>query len=168
MYMNVGQAREGGHYSDATPKHQCFILRYYSLLRYKGSDISASANRNNMKHLTTITLTSLLLLSPILAFATEGKVIEYKAECGYLLIEGTKGYLLVKQQGAGSYLPRKDDLIDGFFLENYGITHLHKIANNQAVLWVYNEYSWLSKDDATNKYVEKCGPIEKHPLNNTP
>jgi hypothetical protein len=115
-----------------------------------------------MKLLPKITLACTLVLAPALSFATEGKVISYQPSCGYLLIEAVKGeekgkgYLLLKDQGGSKYHPKKDDLVDGIFLENYGITHLHKISSTE-VMWVYNESTWLSKDQAAKKFAAKCG-----------
>lgn len=108
-----------------------------------------------MNLLPKITLTLTLVLAPAITLATEGKVIAYKSSCHYLVIESAKGYLLLKQQGTSSYTPKKGDQIEGFFLENYGVTHLHKLSSNE-VLWVYNENTWLTKTQAQQNYAKKC------------
>lgn len=100
----------------------------------------------------------MLILAPALSFATEGKVIAYKSSCELLLIDSEKGYLLLKQQSSSSYTPKKGDLIDGFFIENFGISHLHKVSSSE-VMWVFNEFATPTKQDATGKYVQACGPI---------
>ena len=99
-----------------------------------------------------------LLLLPGLSLATEAKVVQYKTDCGYLLLVSDKGYLLLKNQGNGSYTPKKGDVVEGAFLENYGINHLNKVATSASeVMWVFNEDPWLSKELASKKYKDKCG-----------
>jgi hypothetical protein len=116
-----------------------------------------------MKPLANIAILLSLFLVPAISFATEGKIVEHKADCGYFIIQGEKGYLFVKQQSHNTNLSKPGDIIDGVNLGNFGIMSLHNTTSNET-FWIFNENSWLSKDDAVEKYVAKCGPIETHPI----
>lgn len=122
-------------------------MSYYSLLMYK----------DPMKPLIRIAFLLPLLLTPALSLATEAKVVQYKAECGYVLLLSDKGYLLLKNQGGNStYTPKKGDVVEGAFLENYGINHINKLSSKE-VMWVFNDSTWLSKEQSSKAYKEKCG-----------
>jgi len=86
-------------------------------MRYKGSDIHTQlTDRNMMKSLSRFSLLLFLLLLPVASFATQGKVVAFNAKCGYLLVAGAKGSLLLKQQGGSGFVPAKDDVIQQFDL----------------------------------------------------
>jgi hypothetical protein len=98
------------------------------------------------------------LLFPLASLAAQGKVLAFNPACGYLLVQGDKGVLLLKQQGKTTYVPAKDDLINGFMVENYGVNYLKKTATGE-IMWVYNGFGWLATDVATNRYTAACGPL---------
>lgn len=116
-----------------------------------------------MKLIPKITLTLILGLAPAISQATEARVIAYKASCEHVLLVTKNGLLLLKQKGNSSYSPKHDDLVEGFYLESFGISSLHQVSSNE-VMWVFNEDPGLTNQEAVNKYVERCGPIDKNPL----
>ena len=100
---------------------------------------------------------------PATSFATSLKVFAFNPACGYVLAQSNSGFLLLKQQGNSTYLPAKDDIVDGAQVENFGISYIRNVATG-AALWVYHDSNgWLDTQTATALYEQHCGPLPKPP-----
>jgi len=105
-----------------------------------------------MKTIQKLVCALALLIAPTAAFAAKGVVVYYKSGCDYFIAETNMGYVLLEWYGG--YDPNQGDMIAGE-IDSYGMKDIYNLtADQETHVWI--EDYMLSKDNALEKYFDKC------------
>jgi len=104
-----------------------------------------------MKKLSFIFI--LLMIIPVILFADNAQIVIYKSGCNdYFIADGDHGYYLLEWYGG--YDPSQGDNIIGE-INSFGMKNVYYPESSRDGIVYVDDYG-LSKNEAMEKYIEKC------------